>query len=914
MLEQRMAELPDLPEAPTLETLLGLAREALPALRSGHSRLVRCSAGGADDAEAGPGFRVEGEPLPPADAALLEALVDQHRRLERVGRDLIDAERTARVKQALYAISDLAASDQPMEATLLALHGVVAGLMYAENLFIALHRSESDEVEFLYYADTEEPDVRAADVPFRQVADLEGTYTYHVLRTGRALRGSVEEIDAEIGQTSRTVGPPCLDWLGVPMVADGQVRGLLVVQTYVQRPRYSEADQALLAFVGNHILAALEHKRAQEELERRVELRTRELTEEVQARERSERVQRALFRIAELANSVLDTDAFFASLQGIIGGFMPSRNFYVALAEGDDEHFVFPFFADEYEGNPGRGQARTGITAYVYRTARPMLVDLDSDAGRRDWDTLAATGALDGTRPGPTRSWLGVPLLRHGRAFGVMVVQSYTPGLVYTAADEELLTFISHPVVTALERHQSSQALQRANTELEQRVEERTLALREQIAVRQQMEEQLKHQVLHDGLTGLPNRAYLREQLARVIKRLRRKPGARFALLFMDLDRFKIINDSAGHSVGDALLVEVAHRFGRCVRGPDTVARLGGDEFAILMDHVDTEDDAVRLAQRVIAALSGPVDLLDRTVFTGVSIGIAVGHARYESPEDILRDADIAMYRAKKSSDRRFEVFDEALHQKALALLELESDLRFGILRREFEPWLQPIVALEDNRILGWEALLRWRHPTRGMLAPGAFLDTAEANGSLEAIDWLVFEQCFALAPKLLRGMQYINVNVSPRHFRMDDFASRFIDRLHANGASTEQIRIEVTEGAFIAHQDRAGETIDALARHGVKVALDDFGTGYSSLGYLHRFKLHTVKIDRSFVAAMSPGSAAIVSAIIGLTQALGLEVVAEGIEDESQRRALLDLGCRVGQGWLFSKPQPPAHWMQTPG
>lgn len=903
VLERAMTDGPP-PAAPSpLDVLATLASAALPALRSGRSRLRR----------SGATLDVDGDALPAAEASLLQALLAQADRLETLGAALVDAERTAQVQQALYAISDLAASDLDMDAMMAALHRVIGGLMYAENLFIALYRPESDEIEFLYYADTEEPDVRAADVPVEPLSALEGTYTHHVIRSGQPLRGTPDEVLAAIGPT-RMVGPPSADWLGVPMVADGEVRGVLVVQAYVARPRYTEADQTLLSFVGSHILTALEHKRAQEELERRVELRTRELTIEVQARERGERLQQALYRIAELANSALDTDAFFRTLQEIVGGFMPSRNFYVALVDDSGKFFDFPYFADEFEPNPKRIPLRTGVTAYVLNNARPLLVDLESEAGRAAFAEVAATGAFAGTTPGPTRSWLGVPLFSDGRAIGVLVVQSYTPGLVYTAADEELLTFIAHQVATALERRQSAEALRRANAELERRVEERTQALREQIAVRERMEEQLKHQVLHDGLTGLPNRAYLREHLARAIKRLRRDPQAGFALLFMDLDRFKVINDSAGHAVGDALLVDVAHRFTRCVRGPDMVARLGGDEFAILMDNVESADDAVRLAQRIIGALSGPVELFGRTVFTGVSIGIAIGHERYESPEDMLRDADIAMYRAKKSSDRRFEVFDEALHAKALALLELESDLRFGILRREFEPWLQPIVALDDQRILGWEALMRWRHPSRGVIAPGAFLDVAEANGSLEAIDWLIFEQVFAVATTLLGDGQYINVNVSPRHFRMGDFAARFIERMQAHRVSPAQIRIEVTEGAFIAHQDRAGETIDALARHGIKVALDDFGTGYSSLGYLHRFKLHTVKIDRSFVAAMSPGSTAIVSAIIGLAQALNLEVVAEGIEDERQRAVLARLGCRLGQGWLFSKPQPPSHWMAAPG
>ena len=851
------------------------------------------------------------DPAALPDAAALAA------RLAALEAELARTRHSVRLQEALYAISDLAVSGRPMDEVLAALHRVVAGLMYAENLFIALHRAETDEIEFLYYADTEEPEVTAANVAVEPLEALAGSYTHHVIRTGEALRGGPDDIIPRI-PGFRMVGPPSRDWLGVPMVADGRVRGVLVVQAYTERPRYTEADQALLSFVGSHILTALEHKRAQAELERRVELRTRELTAEVKARQAGERLQRALFQIAELANADLDAGAFFAALQSIVGEVMPARNFYVALAADDGEAFDFPHFVDEFEPNPGRIPARRGVTAYVYRRGRPLLVDLESDAGRAAWSAVADSDEFDGTAPGPTRSWLGVPLLRAGRAFGVLAVQSYTPGLVYSAADEAVLTFIAHQVASAIERREGAEALQRANAELERRVAERTQALREQIAVRERMEEQLKHQVLHDGLTGLPNRAYLREHLARAMQRLRRDASAGFALLFLDLDRFKVINDSAGHAVGDALLVDVARRFASCVRAPDMVARLGGDEFAVLMERVAGADDAVRLAQRIVEALSGPIEVGGRTVFTGASIGIALGHPGYASPEDVLRDADIAMYRAKKNPGRRFEVFDEALHASAMALLELESDLRFGILRREFEPWLQPIVALDDRRVLGWEALMRWRHPARGVLAPGAFLEAAETNGSLEAIDWLVFERVFALAPRLLAPGQYVNVNVSPRHFRMDDFAGRFLARLGEHGVGPEQVRIEVTEGAFIAHHDRAGATIDALAAAGVRVALDDFGTGYSSLGYLHRFRLHTVKIDRSFVAGLGGdgegGGGAIVAAIIGLARTLGLEVVAEGIEGEAQREALRRLGCSLGQGWLFARPQPPEHWLGDAG
>jgi diguanylate cyclase (GGDEF)-like protein len=432
--------------------------------------------------------------------------------------------------------------------------------------------------------------------------------------------------------------------------------------------------------------------------------------------------------------------------------------------------------------------------------------------------------------------------------------------------------------------------------------------LSEQIEVREQIELRLKHEVLHDSLTGLPNRAYLRDQLVRALAHRTRDPSYRFAVLFMDLDRFKVINDSVGHLVGDALLKEVARRFSLCVRGGrDMVARLGGDEFAILMD-LDTNEGALRMGQRVIEALKEPVRVEGKELFTGVSVGITLSSPHYTSPEDLLRDADIAMYRAKAGGRHRIEVFDEQLHQQALRLLEVESDLRRALTRREFEPYFQPIVRLADSAVVGYEALMRWNHPERGVLAPGAFLQVADASGSMEALDWQMVERTLEMVPRLLEAGQYVNLNFSPRHFRSQDFDERFLQMVRAHGVDPGQVRIEVTEGALLENPEQIGQVFNRLRAQGVLIALDDFGTGYSSLSYLHRFQLHTLKIDRSFVGDLQlseeGGSTAVVRAILALSRAQRLEVVAEGIETDAQRRALLALGCELGQGYFFAKPR----------
>lgn len=824
-------------------------------------------------------------------------------------------DRAEKVQHALFAIADMAGADMDMQEMLRGVHAIVGELMYAENFYIALYYKDEDAIRFLHFVDTQ-------DVLIANVTDLTGErigpaisferirngITWHLISGGRALMGSIEQVREQVHGELSALGSDCYDLLGVPMVAGGEVRGAMVVQTYIERPRYTEADKDLLGFVASHVLTALDRKQAHRELERRVTERTLALTLEVHERERSERLQATLFRIAELAHSVAGTSDFYGAAHRIIGEWLDCRNFYIALVAEDGETVEFPYFVDERSERPQPRRLGRGITEYVLRSGQPLLADMHNPATRARMQKLHADGELSGP-VGDTTCWLGVPLRVSERTVGVLAVQSYSLEVGYTARDQELLVFIAYQIAASLERARAAQSLKSAYADLEQRVTERTRELREQIAVREQIELQLKHEVMHDALTGLPNRAYLREHLVRTLGRYGRDPNRMFAVMFLDLDRFKVINDSAGHLVGDALLKEVARRFSACVRTPDVVARLGGDEFAIVMEDIHGSEDAVRLARRIVAALAQPVHVDGKTLFTATSIGIAVSHPRYSQPEQLLRDADIALYRAKANDQQRYELFDEQLNQEALHLLDLENDLRNAVTRCEFEPYFQPIVQLDDASVVGYEALLRWHHPQRGVLAPGAFLHVAEASGCLEAIDWLMFERTVAAIPTLTRPGQYVNLNVSPRHFRSPHLDTRLLALLEANAVESSRVRVEVTEGLLMENPEQAIAIIDRLRSAGVMTALDDFGTGYSSLSYLHRFALAAVKIDRSFIVDLAPdfggGGAPVVRAILALAQSVGLEVIAEGIETATQREALLALGCRIGQGYLFARPQP---------
>jgi diguanylate cyclase (GGDEF)-like protein len=354
---------------------------------------------------------------------------------------------------------------------------------------------------------------------------------------------------------------------------------------------------------------------------------------------------------------------------------------------------------------------------------------------------LRSRGAL-------AHSWLGVPLFRNEAVVGVIAVQSYSAAISFSLRDQELLTFVAHHISIGLARKQAQDRLLAAHTELEQRVTSRTRELAEtnaellaQISERLRAEQQLTHQALHDSLTGLPNRAQLLDRLNGAIERVKGDKGGLFAVLFLDLDRFKLVNDSVGHAAGDELLIEAGRRIVSAVRADDTVARLGGDEFAILVEDVENLHAVEELAQRILAELGEPCWIAGREVFPSASIGIAAWHARYRSGAEMLRDADAAMYRAKSTGRDRCAVFDEAMREEAMRILDLEADLRRAINGDGFVAFYQPIVRLDDRKVIGHEALLRWRHERRGLLLPAEFIGLGEDSGLIEEVDWLLYAQ-----------------------------------------------------------------------------------------------------------------------------------------------------------------------------
>jgi len=466
-------------------------------------------------------------------------------------------------------------------------------------------------------------------------------------------------------------------------------------------------------------------------------------------------------------------------------------------------------------------------------------------------------------------------------------------------------------------------------------------------------EDQLLHDALHDALTELPNRALLTDRLGQAFARVKRHPSYQFAVLFLDLDRFKVINDSQGHRTGDRLLVAVARRLLTCLRPGDTAARLGGDEFVILLEEIQGVEDAIAQAKEIQRAIELPLHLEGNKVSITASIGIALSTCEYQWPGDILRDADIAMYRAKALGKARYEVFNSAMHAAAVALMHLEHDLRLSVeqlnlkysrcdlgvgagketaplyeidrklerpkpsistpkLECPFTVYYQPIVSLKSGSVVGFEALVRWLHPERGLVSPMEFISMAEETGLIMPLGlWVLSESCRqitkwqSLRLPIADSLLTVAVNLSGKQFSEPDSIEQIKQVLHDTGVDARCLKLEITESVVMEDGEAATTMLSQLKELGIELCIDDFGTGYSSLSYLHRFPIDSLKIDRSFVSRISEAgeNLEIVRAIVMLARSLRMEVVAEGVETASQLAQLRALGCEYGQGYFFSRP-----------
>lgn len=455
------------------------------------------------------------------------------------------------------------------------------------------------------------------------------------------------------------------------------------------------------------------------------------------------------------------------------------------------------------------------------------------------------------------------------------------------------------------------------NIELEERVKQRTWELenalhklQDEVTSRQQLQSKLLDLALHDSLTGLANRVLFIRRVEKALNRAKQNSDYQFALLYLDCDRFKVVNDSLGHLVGDELLLAIAHRLKISLRENDTLARLGGDEFGILLEDPTNMNMVLEVAENILQQLSLPFKLTRYEVFMNASIGIAWGNKEYDIPEYLLRDADTAMYRAKALGRARYHVFDPIMYQEAIQLLELENDLRRAVARQEFIVYYQPIVSLYTGKIAGFEALVRWKHPQRGLIPPSDFIPVAEETGLISDINtWVLQSACQQLHlwenhPEITQPIT-MSVNLSARMFSQPNLIAQIDEILYETKVNPENLELEITESVIMENIHAVKTILQQLQERRIKLVMDDFGTGYSSLSYLHSFPLSALKIDKSFVKRMQENQEdmGLVPAMIGIADSMGMRTIAEGVETREQLDQLRSLNCEFAQGFLFSQP-----------
>jgi diguanylate cyclase (GGDEF)-like protein/PAS domain S-box-containing protein len=718
----------------------------------------------------------------------------------------------------------------------------------------------------------------------------------------------------------------------------------------------------------------------------------RDITE----RRRAEKLQSALYRIAQTTSAAEDMDAFYAAIHGIVGELMYARNFYIAIYDKATDLIRFPYFVDEVDVVPPV-VVRPGktLTGYLLRTGQPLL------ASPKVFEGLVARGEVESVG-GSSVDWLGVPLTRGDEAFGVLVVQSYSETVRFTDADRDLLTFVSQHVAAAFDRKRGADALRESESrfraladtapcaifiyqgqsflyvnaagadltgyslaelqqlafwdivhpEFQDLIRERGLARQRgepvptryefkirrkdgqprwvdfsagtiefdgqpaalgtafDVTERKRAEEQITEIAYHDNLTGLPNRLLFHDRLRQAVVQAHRG-GHRVAVLFLDLDRFKTINDSLGHTVGDRLLRGVSERISDSVRESDTVARLGGDEFTLLLPRVNDATDVAKVAEKILESLRQAFPVDGHELFVTSSMGISLYPEDGHDPESLVKNADTAMYRAKELGRDKYQLYTPAMNARAMERLALENSLRKALTNDELIIYYQPVVDLETRRIRGLEALLRWRHPELGLVSPAEFIPLAEVTGLILPIGpWLLRTACSQAKAWQEQGMPglTVSVNLSARQFQQEDLVEQVTHALDVSGLAPACLDLEITESHAMQSPETAAEILRALKAVGVRISIDDFGIGYSSLGYLKRLPIDTLKIDQSFVRDIitDPDDAAIVTAVIAMARTLKLSVVAEGVETEEQLAFLAARGCDRMQGYLFSHPLPP--------
>lgn len=825
------------------------------------------------------------------------------------------------IQKSLFEISELASSINELSSLYPAIQEIISNFIPAQNFFVVFYEEENKSIDFAYFVDEFDEQI----LPNLSAEEILNSITGYVLRTGKHLFLRQETYTKKLAELSlQHVGTNPVDWIGVPLKRGSQVIGAIAVQSYDESVRYTREDLEVLLFVSQHIVNCLDRVKNREVTEKSIRQRTKqlrqineELQEEISERQKVESLQQALFEISELSASTdEDTNSFYASVHDILANLIGAPNCYVATIDAETEQLDFPYYKDELNSQVEPPAIGLSLIEYIIRQGSAELIDSSNAL------ELSQTGKLPEqiakTIYKESNSWIGAPLVVDGNISGVIAVQSHGHSKQYTLKDLEFLRFVSHHIAVALSRKQAAEAIQAYNLRLAEEVKQRTeelhatnQSLQDQIEERKLAQRQLEYDTQHDALTGLANRVLFNSRLELALANKSRYASNNFAVIFIDLDRFKQINDSLGHLAGDAFLKEVANRINSCIRAHDLLARLGGDEFVVLFDNFESPTDIEEISGRIISSIAQPFNIENKDMYSGASIGITYLESGYQKADEVLRDADAAMYQAKALGRGRYIIFDKTMREKLLVELEIENEFRRVLKAGAFDNYSQPILDLTNQQVLYEECYIRWQHLNIGKVKREQYWHVAEQCGlTVEMDKYLLSKACEILScwknGSLADQQKRVAINLSIHHLTQTSLAKQLIEQLVQAGVDPKKLIIEFDENTLNRRSQFILPAIKTLKRAGITLVLDNFGSGLASLSYLYSYPFDYVKVDHHFVKTLprSERNLKLIQSVLSISSHLRFKLIAEGITTEEQYTALVEAGCQYGQGKYLQKAE----------